>query len=393
MRRRRMTAALALLAALAAILVILAVAVARPAGTAGVARAMTLDGNPVALALDSRTGRAFVALAGAGSGAHGRVFVLDSKTGALWRTITVGHALSALAVDERAGRVFVADDLDPAGSYSGRAGALYAIDERGGRVDHVLTLDARASALALDGRTGHVLTVTRDSAAGGASFGGGVAVRDAATGTILHSGVAGMFPTAIAVDAGTARAFVSNLLSNSVSVLDAGTARTLGTVTLGPPPGRVAAVAVDARTRRVFALSLPPLIAGGPQPARGSVAMIDVATGRLLRQMAVRNPSALAVDARNGHLIVGARDSLLVLDGATGRQLRTIAVPGAAPQALAVDARTGHAVLTRWSSAVRDADPWGWLPGPLRGALPFIPAPPQRFHDAPASVSVLDLTR
>jgi len=397
MRRQRIPGGLAPLAVSAAALIVVAavaVAVTRRTERSAVVRVTALDRNPAALALDGRTGQAFVALASTGPGARGRLLVFDSATGTLLRTILVGHALSALAVDERAGRVFVADDLDLGGSPSGSAGALYVVDERGGRVVSGVTLDPRASAMALDGDHGRLLTVTRGGVVVGASVRGAVAVRDIRTGTILHTGTAGALPTAIAVDARTGQAFVSNLFDNSVSVLDAGNGRGLRTVVLGPSPSRVTAVVVDGGTKRAFAFSPSPLGASNPQMASGSVAVIDIATGRLLNTVALRNPSAIAVDERTGRVVVGGRDGLRILDGVDGRPLRTIAVAaGPSPQALAVDGRAGRAILTRYSGAARDADPWAWMPGPLRDRLPFISAPPARFHDVPASVSVLDLTR
>lgn len=354
-------------------------------------RSLTLDQNPAAVAVDTRSGHAIVAVAPGLPGVSGHALILDDKTGALLRTVDIGHAPRALAVDERAGRVYLADDVAPAGQL-GAAAALYVLDERSGRVSRGIALDAPAVAMALDDQNGRLLTVSRGDIVNSAYGTGTVAVRDATTGTTLYTDTAGMYPTSIAIDARSQQIFIANLLDNSVSVLDARNGHTLRTITLAPPPGRGVAVALDARARQVFALSLPPTIAGGPQLTLGSLATIDIATGRLTRMIALRNPAALAMDERTGRVLVATSGSVQVRDGANGRLLRTITT-GISPSALAVDGRSGRAILIRDDGAARDSDAWAWVPGWLRARLPFVPRPSIHFHAIPASVSIFDLTR
>jgi len=373
-----------------ALAAIIGVVVTRRPETAGVVSVLTLDQNPTAVALDTRAGRAFVVLEAGPPRSHGRVLIFDTRTGALLRAVTVGHALGALAVDEAAGHVYVADGLDPDGSAAG-AGALYVVDEHSGSVRRVMPLAIPAAAMALDDRAKRILTVSKGGFAGNWYGSGTMAIRDTATGRTVHTGAVGIYPSSIAIDTRTERAFVSNFLGNSVSILDARNGRPLHTVTLGPPPGRVAAI-VDTPARRVFALSLPPDLAGGPPPTRGGVAVIDGGTGRLLHTIAMRNPAALAVDRRTGNVVVAAGGGMLVLDGVSGRLLRTVAT-SLYPMAIAVDGGRARAIAITGDSAARDADPWRWMPSGLRDKLSFIPRPSVRFHAVPASVTIFDLTR
>ncbi len=364
---------------------------ARRGDNTSLIRSLTLDQNPAAVAVDTRTGRAIVAVDPGRPGVSGHALILDDKTGALLRTVDVGHAPSALAIDERAGHVYLADDVAPAGQL-GAAAALYVLDERSRRVSRGIALDAPAVVMALDDRNGRLLTMSRGALVNGGYGPGTLTVRDITTGTALYTGTVGMYPTGIAIDAHSQQVFIANLLNNSVSVLDARNGHTLRTITLAPPSGRVVAVAVDARTRQVFALGLPPTIAGEPQPALGSLAMIDLTTGRLAHTIALRNPAALAVDERTGRVLVAADGSVQVRDGASGRLLRTITT-GVSPAEMAVDGRSGRAILIRGDGAARDPDAWAWVPGWLRARLPFVPQPSIHFHAIPASVSIFDLAR
>lgn len=187
-------------------------------------------------------------------------------------------------------------------------------------------------------------------------------------------GVVGLIALAVAVAAG----------------VGIGVARRLGTgdaapaITLDQNPG---AVALDTRTGRAFVA----LQAGRPG-THGRVLILDTGRGSVARTIPLRNPTALAVDDRTGDVVVAARGSLLVLDGRAGTVRRTITT-GLSPTALAVDGRARRAVLVTGEGAARDPDPWAWVPGQLRKALPFIPAPSAHFHDVPGRISIIALPR
>jgi YVTN family beta-propeller protein len=72
---------------------------------------LPLDAPPVAVAVDARTERVFLATTGprrsGRAGDPGSVSVLDARTGAVRRTITLGRSPRAIALDTRTGRAFV----------------------------------------------------------------------------------------------------------------------------------------------------------------------------------------------------------------------------------------------------------------------------------------------
>jgi YVTN family beta-propeller protein len=88
-------------------------------------RTVAVGKNPRAIAIDKRHGRVFVLTAGDADPVracipteHGAVSVLDARTGRVLRTIPIGVAPRAIAVDERTGRAFV---LNAGGAMSIRA--------------------------------------------------------------------------------------------------------------------------------------------------------------------------------------------------------------------------------------------------------------------------------
>jgi|SRR2546429_3598807 len=72
-------------------------------GASGVLYTVRLGTNPLAVAIDAHTARAFVA------GSNNTVSVLDARSGTVVRTILVGRNPAALAVDAATGRTFVAN--------------------------------------------------------------------------------------------------------------------------------------------------------------------------------------------------------------------------------------------------------------------------------------------
>src|SRR5690349_730749 len=92
---------LGVVAAMAGLTLLAGVVARRGAVANPVLRTIAVGQSPAALAVDERTGRAFVVNSG-----DNTVSVLDTRTATLLRTIGVGWAPLTIAVDERAGRVF-----------------------------------------------------------------------------------------------------------------------------------------------------------------------------------------------------------------------------------------------------------------------------------------------
>jgi DNA-binding beta-propeller fold protein YncE len=214
----------------------------------------------------------------------------------------------------------------------------------------------------------------------------------------------------LALDARTGRVFVTTTDEQAlppqgrVSVLDAATGTLVGTLAFRAMLGLLL---VDAHAGHVF-VTMTRVDRKGAGIAPGQVAMLDARSGRILHTATVgANPTAMALDARHGRLIVattGEREESLpnwpprgeghvsVIDTASGRILREVSV-GMDPFAVAVDGRTGRAmVLARGGTIrVRPSDPWSWLPSWFRGHVPlFAPAMTYRDRAVPATVSIVE---
>jgi hypothetical protein len=241
-------------------------------------------------------------------------------------------------------------------------------------------------------RTGQLFIVSRGPLVAGAYGPGMLSLYDGATGRLRWQARLGTYPTAIAFDEPTAHVFVSNFLSDDVSILDARTGALVHTTRLGPRPGTLAALCLDPRARRVVTLSLPPYHGGGPSPGRvvGQVSLLDPRSGRLLRTVTLAAPYGLSCDPRTGQILVGGAQGARVLDGRTGRLHGTL--PTGPFQAMAVDAQTAQAVLLVERGVAPPADPWAWVPGWLRRRLPLLPAPPTSVHPVPGRVSLVNLS-
>ncbi len=111
-----------------------------PPLSAPVLRTVGVGRDPVALAVDARTGRVFVL------GAAGSVTTLDATTGSVIRTVAVGRGAQAVAVDEATGRAFVTDP-----------GRVFVLDARSGATLRALPLGGGPTGeLAVDARHGEV---------------------------------------------------------------------------------------------------------------------------------------------------------------------------------------------------------------------------------------------
>jgi YVTN family beta-propeller protein len=137
-----------------------------------------------------------------------------------------------------------------------------------------------------------------------------------APGQVVRTTTVGHMPGWVAVDARTTRAFVTNSVEHTVSVLDASTGAVLRTVAL---PGEPDFAATDVRT---------------------------VAVGKM--------PDAVAVDAATGHVFVtnNGADTVTMLDAQNGTVLGTIKV-GAQPAQIVLDERTQHVFVVHGRGGAR----------------------------------------
>lgn len=317
------------------------------APTADLIRTLPLGGPPGPLIVDEQTGRAFVVTDGNSS-----VSVFETRGGRLLRVIAVSAAeRPAMAVDTRTDRIFL----------TGPDGVVV-LDGRDGSVLRTIPLAVAPNALAglaVDARTGHVFAVDHNDAA--------VIMMDTRGGRVLRAIAVGSGPTDVVVDERTGRAFVVNADSYSLSVIDTRDGALVRTLSLDPGP-----LAVDERTGRVFMAS-----DGGA--SYGNLYVLDAATGRLLRTAytsPAASPTALAVDQRSGRVFVAAGGGVSVLDAGSGTLLHGPDPGMEAAVGLAVDERAGRAFaigqraiatvpaaaagtgLTVWAVALWQQIPW-----------------------------------
>ncbi len=109
--------------------------------------------DPGGMVIDTRHGRAFVTL---GNG----VGVLDARSGVLSRTVAIGAHPSVAAIDERSGHVFVVDrgTMDANGNLTG-PGSIGVLDARSGAVLRAITVGVYPGPMAVDERTEHIFVV------------------------------------------------------------------------------------------------------------------------------------------------------------------------------------------------------------------------------------------
>jgi len=347
------------------------------AGSNSVLATVSLQAPPHTghIVVDERAGRAIVAGAGRGS-----VSVITTDTGRLVHTTVLsGGSLGLAVVAAAAGHVFVPGW---AGGATGPSDALYMLDTRTGTLLRTITIPFAPLAIGEDGQGKRIFVVSAGGMKGNdVSFlgAGTISMLDARSGMMRwHTGV-GVHPVAIAVDAMTRRVFVVNagqmgrtgLGLGNVSVLNAATGHVVGTI----PVGRGAvAVAVDDRTGRVFVAN----------DESRDISVLDARSGVVLRTVPVGFATALAVDEVAGRVIVanGGSGTVSVLDAKTGAVVRTLLV-GGGPVAVAVDARTHRAFITSTGGPGRDVP--RQLPRVLSGLAALFVAPHTQTY-----VSVID---
>ena len=224
---------------------------------------------------------------------------------------------------------------------------------------------ANPVAVVVDERTDRVFVVARGPLASAPypePVGpGSVSVLDAATGRLVRTIGVGVHPLQAALDPTAGRVYVlsegalskaGGLGPGSVSVLDAATGRLVRTTGVGVG---TATLAVDTRRARAYALSLDPdsvyitsvdlWADNGPSSVSGALSVLDGPTGRLARTLPGVSGAAVAVNARDGRLLVASgvgcpssrnpsdAGCVRVYDEATGRPL------AAHPTSLPVDFR------------------------------------------------------
>ncbi len=311
----------------------------------------------------------------------GRVFVLNVRTAALTRVMTVPlpsgvlsppSARSAPGIVD--GQVFLTGAIPLQGPRR-----LYAAPERGGQSRAVaalppsvqgpyLTVDAAAHRLfmlvdappegRLDTYDTQTLRLLRSTPL-------------RSRGMRAASSAASGDATPLANDVPDGRIIVGHLWHPVVSVLDATGGRVLATVPVGPSPlgGAIAAVpsiAVDSRAHRAY-ISLPDT---------GAVTTIDVRRGRVVRTVQTGlEAGGPLVDERTGHVVVASLGAVSVLDARSGTLVRTTSSSQTIDHyPVAIDERSGNVYVAGFNG--QSVGVFDGSSGRLRSNMP-VPGDPE----------------
>ena len=254
---------------------------------------------PRAMALDEAAGRVYINTATA-------LLALDAASGACLRdTPLVGAFPGPVAVDGRTHLVFAARDTSIV-AFAGASGARLATVPAAARItslladpggDRVLGI-SDAELLVLDGRTGALLRR---------------APLPSPRGTQVHA--------AALWSAGSL--YVTE--PRAIAVLDAASGALRRTISLAVAPTNLA---IDARTRHLFAIAHPPYLTTGDKYVL--LETFDAASGAALRQVRLAttfvdfNWALVAVDGPRGHLFAYSNASgMNMVDTRTGAVLAT----------------------------------------------------------------------
>lgn len=366
-RYRRGTIATGIVVGAVAVTVAIGAAAVQLAGASRVLRTVLLRGQASAVAIDESARRAVVIGSDNGTG---YASTLDTATGALVRTVTIGSNPTDVAVDERTGRVFITDIVDGTVSVlDAQSGALLRTVVVGGMQPH------NVQRIVIDPRTDRVF-VSIAPVSSPYAVNSAVRMLDARSGTLLQTTRAG--GGSLAVDERSGQVLVANLPSNSISMLDGRTGAWVRTVALGAGTGALH-LAVDGRTGNGFALTDTGLLtfdartgrllrafplpgsngvlqvdeahdrvvavaASSAPPNRTYLHLLDARTGTVVHTTAAPDAYLMALDRRRGSVIIGTARAVSAIDVRTGIPLWTFAGSMHTLVNLAVEERTGHVI-------------------------------------------------
>ncbi|HKO25100.1 MAG TPA: PQQ-binding-like beta-propeller repeat protein, partial [Chloroflexota bacterium] len=398
--------------------------VERETSASAIVRALAVGPSPLSVALDDRSGHAFVLSGSPDSPDAASVTMMDTVTGALLRTQAVGRVPQALAVDDRDGHVLVANGDNTVHVLAAQNGvaffsghvqsastgatmiavaqradhafvtgdtAVSMLDAGNGRVLRSIALGVLLTGVAVDTHRDHVFATGYN----GASGVGTVSMLDATSGAVLHTVTLDQSPSPgpTVVDERSGHAFVLDRSIDSFSIIDTASGRLLHSINVG---AQTYPQAVDGHTGRVF-------IAVSAESSAGRVRVLDARSGRILHMVMVGwDPIALVVAVRAGRVFAvnagsiagGSTGSISVLDATSGRLVHTVRL-GMLPHAAAVDERAGRLVVVGDPvvGVAPVTDVWGWMPPWLRHWLPFVSQQRRRIPSVSGRASILDLSR
>jgi YVTN family beta-propeller protein len=268
--------------------------------TSSQAHRVSVGKGPVSIAVNTKTGRAYVT-----NVADGTVSVLDGATDAVLATVPVGDLPYSIAANSVTNKVYVTH------TYSGETSILDGVtntitNARTGSMDLV----------ALSETTNTVFLLGYE--------GGGIALLDGAS-LAMQKRQAGKHAWGMIFDDGTGKLFVPRLGMGSVAVFD----RNSTEPRILPAGHTPCALAVNASTNMAYIVNYE----------GNNLSVVDIARSRIVATVPVgERPQAVAFDAKLNLVYVANTlgDSVTVIDTATNKVLATLAA-GKRPNALAVN--------------------------------------------------------
>jgi len=267
-----------------------------------------------------------------------------AQVGDILRTGPAGQNAGAMVVNTQASRVFVVNivtnGICPEDNASPTpTGTVDVLDSVTGSLLRTVSIGLCPQKAALDVQSNRLFItnagVTDQQRAGTGR--GTVSVLDATTSAVLRTVRVGIWPYALAVDARAGRVYVTNRGESSLSVLDATTGAVLQTITMAPCPW---AIAVAEQTGRAFIATC-----GTPRDDYvGDVWTLDTRHGTMVRTVPRAASQSVVVAARTRRVFVSGFNKVYVLDAATGALLHSTRVVG---DVKAVDERVGHAFMAQ----------------------------------------------
>lgn len=283
--------------------------------------------DPYDMLIDPATGHVFVT-----ADAADRVSVLDARTGMLLTTINVGYQPTLMALDVRTEHLVVLNsnaDIHPHGK--SRYGSISIIDVTHNRVIHTRPLHWNPCAVAIDAGSGRAFVVGNTRT---------MLVLDTVTGAVVRTV---QLPAGLGLEAtsGSMRfdprmhhVFIRGEIDSLNGFIDG------MVVTVDSPSGAVLRaqtlhadltdMALDSAGVRLYVSGTITPFPAQPDPRAlaGTVNILDTATGRLLGTLrhVGHAADAIAYDAGNAHLFVEDQraGTITMIDGSSGKQLRTI---------------------------------------------------------------------
>lgn len=263
--------------------------------------------HPAAIAIDSATGKVYVANHGSGD-----VTIIDERSGVTER-VAAGSGPAAVAANEWTSQVYVAN--------SG-SGDVSVIDGRTNRV-HTVKTGSRPLAIAIDTNTNRIYVANSGDDT--------VSVIDGETNEVIAQVKVGHGPAAIAIDSATSAVFVANSQESSVTMIDEPNHSTRRFET-GTMPS---ALAVDQDARRVYVAN----------SGSDTVSVIDEVAGTTNQISVGPRPAAVGVDpvTHRAYILNHDNDTVAVIES-RGDSAHSIEV-GLSPAALAFDPQAGKVYI------------------------------------------------